>query len=113
MTRSRKEAALQFSMTLHRWYERECGTDSGCIERDETGKPFWAYYGGKKRTRTAIPDRETGAIRRLTAILATVPHLSYYRQTDPRGASLYIIRPGDVPAGADVCSYYSRGVVVY
>jgi hypothetical protein len=23
-------------MTLHRWHELECGTDNGCIERDET-----------------------------------------------------------------------------
>ena len=39
--------------------------------------------------------------------------LTSYLQTDPRGASLYILRPGDVPAGADPSSYYSRGICVY
>jgi hypothetical protein len=39
--------------------------------------------------------------------------LSSYIQTDPRGAALYIIRPGDVPEGGDVNAYYSRGICVY
>lgn len=42
-----------------------------------------------------------------------VKDLSYYLQTDPRGASLYIIRPGDVPEGKDVSAYYSRALCVY
>ena len=30
----------RISLTLRRWYERECGDDYGCIERDETtGRP--------------------------------------------------------------------------
>ena len=32
---------------------------------------------------------------------------------DPRGAALYLLRPGDVPVGQDASAYYSRGVVVY
>ena len=36
-----------------------------------------------------------------------------YIQTDPRGAALYLIRPGDVPDGGEVEAYYSRGVCVY
>ena len=36
--------------------------------------------------------------------------LSSYIQGDPRGAALYILRPGDVPEGADVDGYYSRGI---
>jgi hypothetical protein len=40
--------------------------------------------------------------------------LGYFIQTDPRGAALYIIRPGDVPPeGKSVESYYSRGICVY
>lgn len=39
--------------------------------------------------------------------------LSYYIQTDPRGCALYILRPGDVPDGADAGSYYSRGIAIY
>lgn len=45
--------------------------------------------------------------------MARYPALSYYVQGDPRGASLYILRPGDVPEGKEVDGYYSRGVAVY
>jgi hypothetical protein len=41
------------------------------------------------------------------------PDLTAYVQTDPRGAALYVLRPGDVPDGADVSAYYSRGIAVY
>jgi hypothetical protein len=90
-------------------------------------------------TRTPIADRERGAEKRLKAIIAArndrartatvtaardagalstaADHaantISAYLQTDPRGAALYIIRPGDVPDGADVSSYYTRGICVY
>ena len=114
------ESLRRISMTLHRWHERECGTDWGCIERDEaTGKPYWR----NSRTvgRTSIPDREAGAKKRLAAILkARNGRLQYspndvsaFIQTDPRGAALYIIRPGDVPEGGDVSAHYSRGICVY
>ena len=109
-------AIRRISMTLHRWYELECGDDTGCIERDETTeKPFmvrWNAYTGK-RMQWAVADREKGAIRRLDAIMARYPALSYYRQTDPRGAPLYILRPGDAPEGASTDAYYSRGLAVY
>jgi hypothetical protein len=36
-----------------------------------------------------------------------------YIQTDPRGAALYILRPGDVPEGKDAGAYYNRGICVY
>lgn len=45
--------------------------------------------------------------------LAPTRKVFYYLQTDPRGCALYILRPGDVPAGADVQSYYTRGIAVY
>ncbi len=111
------EALHRISMTLRRWFERECGTDNGCIERDETtGKPFW--LNATTMRRFPIRDMETGARNRLLAIVnaraARVGQcdITTYVQGDPRGASLYIIRPGDVPAGSDVDSYYSRGLVV-
>lgn len=132
-------ALRRISMTLHRWHERECGIDGGCIERDETtDRPYWrSSYSGR---RTPIADREKGAIARFKAIVATrnarvtdldssdvslnihascrartCGHnvLSYYIQTDPRGCALYILRPGDVPDGADAGSYYSRGIAIY
>ena len=123
-TREEAEALRRISMTLHRWYERECGTDNGCIERDETtGKTYWLNSYTSRRYPT--PDRETGARKRLEVIIDrrnkwAKLHIDDYQgdvttylQTDPRGAALYIIRPGDVPDGGDVRSYYSRGVCVY
>lgn len=102
----------RISMTLHRWHEMECGTDNGCIERDDaTNKPYWvSSYNGH---RSPMPDRERGAIKRLDAIMKNYPTLQSYIQTDPRGASLYILKPGDVPPGHDVSAYYNNGVAVY
>ena len=106
------EALRRISMTLHRWHEYECGIDNGCIERDETtNKPFWrSSFTGRRHP---MQDRETGALKRLHAIMARYPNLKPYVQGDPRGAALYILRPNDVPAGADVNAYYSRGICVY
>jgi hypothetical protein len=113
-------ALRRISMTLHRWYELECGTGDGCIERDEaTGVPYWynansRYLGANdRRAYSRIPDRERGALKRLGAIMARYPGLSYHVQTDPRGCALYLLRPGDVPEGEDPDAYYSRGVPVY
>lgn len=113
-------ALRRISMTLHRWYELECGTGDGCIERDEaTGVPYWYNANSRhlgandRRAYSRIPDREKGALKRLAAIMARYPTLGCHVQTDPRGCALYILRPGDVPEGADPDAYYSRGVAVY
>ena len=113
----------RISMTLQRWYEWECGTESGHIERDEiTNIPYKITDWNGRQRRTPTPDRETGAIARLEQIIrarnirqpqAEDPLLSYYLQTDPRGAALYILRPQDVPAGESPAAYYSRGICVY
>lgn len=127
-TRDECEQLRRISMQLHSWHERECGTDNGCIERDETtGKAYWLVSHSMRRY--PIRDMERGALRRLNYItkarncrqpFATEdgkiiwPHsVSAYVQTDPRGAALYIIRPQDVPEGASVESFYSRGICVY
>ena len=105
-------ALRRISMTLHRWHELECGDGNGCIERDEeTNKTYWLNAMSGKRWPT--PDRETGALKRLIAIMWKYPLLAAYQQGDPRGAALYILKPGDVPVGGSVDSYYSRGVAVY
>ena len=114
------KALRRISMTLRRWYELECGTEAGHIERNEqTGKPM--FYNARARYLQAndprawsiIPDREKGALKRLGNIMAKYPELKPYVQTDPRGASLYILRPNDVPEGKDASAYYSRSIVVY
>lgn len=100
------------SLTLRRWHERECGDDTGAIERDDAGIP-WHVSAMTGRRMYRVPDRETGARKRIGAVLARYPALTAYVQTDPRGAALYVLRPGDVPDGKSAASYYSRGVAVY
>ena len=63
--------------------------------------------------REKIADRESGALRRLAVIMSRYPTLKSYVQGDPRGASLYILRPVDIREGAEIDSYYSNGIAVY
>lgn len=86
------------ALTLHRWAELECGTDRGCIERDDdTGRPYWHACNLTGRdSRWPVADREAGALRRVAA-LCKARRLCWYHQTDPRGAALYILRRRDVP----------------
>ena len=130
-TQQEAESLRRISMSLRRWHELECGDSNGCIERDEhSGIPQWRYASDTgKYCGRPIPDRETGAKKRLAAILgqrngrpaikggrlnaAPAGKLSAYIQTDPRGAALYILRPGDVPEGGSADSYYTRGICVY
>ena len=108
----------RISMALRRWHELECNGD---VQRDErTGKTFAQYGGGAGPFQTVrCADHETGAKKRLLAIINAEAkrhgecRYSAYIQGDPRGAALYIIRPGDVPEGGDVSAYYSRGICVY
>lgn len=86
------------ALTLHRWYERECGdsTASGnsyCIERDEeTCKPYMAVYPcSGKSYRYAIRDMERAAERRIADICKR-NGLHWYLQTDCRGGTLYLSR---------------------
>lgn len=128
-TQQEAEQLRRISMTLQRWHELECGIDGGCVERDEeTGKTYWrSAHTGKL---WPYADRETGARKRLAAVIGrcnmwragvlkdgkpdpAFDQLAAYIQTDPRGAALYIIRPGDVPEGKDVSAYYNRGICVY
>lgn len=105
----------RIAMTLHRWFELECGVEAGGIDRDETtGKPWWYNSRLGKRTHV-VGDREAGARRRLARIMARYPHLTAYVQTDPRGASLFILTPEHVKGVRpdEIDSIYSRGVAVY
>ena len=130
-TAAEGESLRRISNTLQRWHELECGTERGCIERDDTtGKAYWRSAQADRRY--LIADREAGAKKRLADILArrnsegdiqdhasggcTITKrapLAAFVQTDPRGAALYILRPGDVPAGEDAGAYYTRGICVY
>lgn len=119
-------ALRRIAMQLQRWHELECGDSndygSWAIERDGNepdSKPYLVHHhylhgrGADYTTRTPIPDREMGARKRLAKIMSRYPTLKSYVQGDPRGAALYILRPGDVPAGESVNAYYSRGIAVY
>lgn len=116
-------------MTLHRWHELECGDSNdyaswtiargrkvnGVFEYDDNGTPFEEchVHTENKARYTPIADRERGALKRLQAIMARYPGFAFYVQGDPRGASLYILRPGDILADASVDSCYTRGIAVY
>lgn len=100
------------AMILSRWGELECGDGnddvSWAIERDEkTEKPYMVVYPRKgQSSRSLIPDREKGALKRIKA-LCTLHGLHFYYQTDPRGASLYLSREPMTDQN------YSSGVAVY
>ena len=101
----------RISMTLRRWHEMECGCDRGAIERDEeTGLTYFRTVRG---TRYRTRDMETGALKRLDAIMARYPHLTHYIQGDPRGCALYILRMQDIIEELEADSYYNRGIAVY
>ena len=121
------EKMRRISLTLRRWCELECGDGNDwadwAIERDENGegRPFMVTHyhprnGSQARTtKSPVADRETGARRRLAAIIQgrnerASGKVETYIQTDPRGASLYILRPGDIPEGCDPSQYYNRGL---
>lgn len=136
-TDTEADALRRISNTLRRWYEMECGMGDDSrrewhIERDENDAPFMVthVYGkdGTKTYRRRVADRETGARKRLAAILKArnarhqVINTSYYGltpdaldayvQTDPRGAALYILRPGDILPGMKADECYPRGICV-
>ena len=128
ISREDAESLRRISMTLHRWHEMECGDSndysSWALVRgakqpegfvyDDNGKPFLEVHTLWGRTQyLVISDREAGALKRLATIMARYPALCSYVQGDPRGATLYILRPGDVPEGENADSYYSRGLAVY
>lgn len=113
-SRDEVDTLFRIERTLSRWGERECGDENGgAIERDEkTGKPFWTYERGNGlRGRYSIPDRETGALKRLAALMKSHGAYVAYHQTDPRGCALYII-PVEKLEGANVDSVYTRGLAV-
>lgn len=98
------------SLTLLRWAEQECGDGYSCITRDETtGKTYREVSGmsGKSR-RYPVPDRETGALKRVADVCARYG-LAFYHQTDPRGCALYVAR---ADAGMTDSNYSSVGVAV-
>lgn len=118
----------RISLTLHRWFELECGDGnnygSWAIERDEaTDKPYLVRHhyrhgqGQDSTSRTPIADRETGARKRLAVILSKYPTLHAYIQTDPRGAALYLLTAEQVAWNGgsveQLDSIYSRGTAVY
>lgn len=104
------DSLLRCSRVLSTWACHEC---NGEIQREGDagdGAPYWYNTNtGKRCGRTA--DREAGALRRVK-VLCDRHGVTFYHQGDPRGCALYIIRPGDIPAGQDVGGYYNRGVAV-
>jgi endo-alpha-1,4-polygalactosaminidase (GH114 family) len=111
----------RIEMTLRRWAELECGTGEGqttySIERDEdTGKPFYRIQyptrDGYHDSCYPYPDKEKGALKRLVTIMATLPDLVPYHQSDPRGCALWLVPKDKLADSASIDSVYTRGVAV-
>ena len=81
---------------------------------NDNGRPYMEthYHDRNAAEYYRVDDRERGALKRLAAIMARYPDYQVYVQGDPRGASLYILRPGDVRDGASIDSCYSNGIAV-
>jgi hypothetical protein len=117
------------SMTLQSWFEQECGNSndfcSWSIVRgnktadgfvyDDDGKPFEEQHFHRHSRTMYVPrvDREKGARKRIADVIARYPGFGFYIQTDPRGCALYVLRPGDIAAGADPSTCYTRGLAVH
>ena len=82
---------------------------------DGDGRPIRRWVGprmpGGDPEPFRVRDLEKGALRRANAI-AKAHGMTIYHQGDPRGCSLYLIRPGDVPDGQCVTGYYTRGIAI-
>lgn len=113
----------RISMTLHRWFELECGTGNDrvteSVERnEETDKPFKRiqYMGAGNKwvdKRYPIADKEKGAIKRLDVLRAKYPALVFYVQGDPRGCALYAVPVSSIREGENVDSIYNRGIAIF
>lgn len=75
---------------IHTYDEHDCNVGLTARERKQQDKLMF---------RARVIAREIGAIE-------------CYRQSDPRGWSLYLIFSGDIPQGASIDSCYSNGVGV-
>ena len=106
------EAMRRISHTLTRWCEAEC---SGEIERNEESGLTYSRYGRDLQFICSCRDRENGAIKRMSRILANHPGWSWYYQTDPRGCSVYLYHAGDARLNEyPIKSIYSSiGIAIY
>ena len=115
------DALLKAERALSRFAELEfgisdCNRSISVFRDEETGKPFYRVeyrVGNDWKTRTEPKrDTEKAALQTVARILEGKPGFSAFHQTDPRGVSLYIMRPGDIEAGEDVRRLYNRGIAM-
>lgn len=114
------KALRRIALTLRRWDELKRGKDDWTIERDaKTGKPYRRYTNGchvypGMRLWQNVPDRETGALKRLAKIMTNYPGLVAYHQADLwKGKSLYLVPRSFVTDGCDIAACYDTGIAIY
>jgi hypothetical protein len=99
---------------LRKWGELECGTAHGGVEYEDVDdgelKPYCTFYHPTTGARSKFKNQWPVLMRRLERLRTDMPSITFYVQGDPRGASLYALRPGDVPAGEEASSWYTRGI---
>lgn len=107
------DALRAIARVLHRWDEAQCNGD---VCRDEDTGVCYRQYGrdrGPFLTKKCV-DREAAEMRRLAKILAQHSGILAYRQTDPRGPSLYLYNINQLCDGDKIDSVYnSIGVPVF
>ena len=114
MTAENLAQCYRLERALRKWHELECGTADGGVEYDDVDDgellPTCTFYRPRTGTRSKFKNQYPVLMRRLERLRADMPSITFYVQGDPRGAALYALRPGDVPVGEDVNSWYTRGV---
>lgn len=89
-----------------------CGGNRISQRHIATGKPFLVYHGpGKPRRPIPTPDKEKGALTRLSRLMAGHPGCVAYHQPDCRGAAVYILTKEQVTGPVDSC--YTNGIAVF
>lgn len=89
---------------IHRADEMIC---NGCVWEVDDKEGEWSDRNG-----TPCRSPYGRAMATLDRIVARYPGFSWYHQSDPRGAAVYILAPGAVRDGEAVEAVYSRGVVL-
>lgn len=95
-------AATKAAAKIHRADEMVCNGD--VWESDESPGTWYDRADAPRRSPYGR------AMATLDRIVARYPGFSWYHQSDPRGAAVYILRPGAVRDGEAVEAVYTRGV---
>jgi hypothetical protein len=108
LSRHEHDTLRRASMRLRRWGEMECNHD---VQATSKVTVRYCRNDGNMSTPRAIPDMETPAIKRCESI-AKEHGLTFYHQSDPRGAQVYVGKAEDL-RGLPIDQAYNRLLAIY